>query len=133
MRFLRRALHSPLGISSGILLALILLLAVFAPVLWSAKASAIDVVNLLQGPSARHWLGTNDLGQDVFYRILVATRLSVGLALAATGIGVACGLVLGTAPLIAGRRAGRAITSVINVAVAARASPTDSRVATRIR
>jgi oligopeptide/dipeptide ABC transporter ATP-binding protein len=118
MRFLRRALHSPLGISSGILLALILLLAVFAPVLWSAKASAIDVVNLLQGPSARHWLGTNDLGQDVFYRILVATRLSVGLALAATAIGVGSGLVLGTAPLIAGRRAGRAITSVINVAVA---------------
>ena len=118
MRFLRRALHSPLGISSGILLALILLLAVFAPVLWSAKASAIDVVNLLQGPSARHWLGTNDLGQDVFYRILVATRLSVGLALAATAIGVGSGLVLGTAPLIVGRRAGQAITSVINVAVA---------------
>jgi peptide/nickel transport system permease protein len=118
MRFLRRALRSPLGISSGILLALILLLAVFAPVLWSAKASAIDVVNLLQGPSARHWLGTNDLGQDVFYRILVATRLSVGLALAATAIGVGSGLVLGTAPLIVGRRAGRAITSVINVAVA---------------
>jgi oligopeptide/dipeptide ABC transporter ATP-binding protein len=117
-RFLRRALHSPLGISSGILLALILLLAIFAPVLWSAKASAIDVVNLLQGPSARHWLGTNDLGQDVFYRILVATRLSVGLALAATAIGVGSGLVLGTAPLIVGPRAGRAITSVINVAVA---------------
>ena len=118
MRFLRRALHSPLGISSGILLALILLLAVFAPVLWSAKASAIDVVNLLQGPSARHRLGTNGLGQDVFYRILVATRLSVGLALAATAIGVGSGLVLGTAPLIVGRRAGQAITSVINVAVA---------------
>jgi oligopeptide/dipeptide ABC transporter ATP-binding protein len=100
------------------LLALILLLAVFAPVLWSAKASAIDVVNLLQGPSARHWLGTNDLGQDVFYRILVATRLSVGLALAATAIGVGSGLVLGTAPLVVGRRAGQAITSVINVAVA---------------
>jgi peptide/nickel transport system permease protein len=117
-RFLRRALHSPLGICSGILLALILLLAIFAPVLWSAKASAIDVVNLLQGPSAGHWLGTNDLGQDVFYRILVATRLSVGLALAATAIGVGSGLVLGTAPLIVGRRAGRAITAVINVAVA---------------
>jgi peptide/nickel transport system permease protein len=117
-RFLRRALHSPLGITSGILLALILLVAIFAPVLWSAKASAIDVVNLLQGPSARHWLGTNGLGQDVFYRILVATRLSVGLAIAATAIGVGSGLVLGTAPLIVGRRAGRAITSVINVAVA---------------
>src|SRR6202035_61530 len=39
-------------------------------------------------------------------------------ALAATAIGVGSGLVLGTAPLIVGRRAGRAITSVINVAVA---------------
>jgi oligopeptide/dipeptide ABC transporter ATP-binding protein len=114
----RRAATSPLGISSGILLALILLLAVFAPVLWSAKASAIDVVNLLQGPSAKHWLGTNNLGQDVFYRVLVATRLSVSLSLAATAIGVGSGLLLGTAPVIVGRRAGRAITSVINVAVA---------------
>jgi peptide/nickel transport system permease protein len=117
-RFWGRALRSPLGISSGVLLALILLLAVFAPVLWSAKASALDVVSLLQGPSARHWLGTNNLGQDVFYRVLVATRLSVGLSLAATAIGVGCGLVLGTAPVIVGRRAGRAVTSVINVAVA---------------
>jgi oligopeptide/dipeptide ABC transporter ATP-binding protein len=96
----------------------VLLLAVFAPVLWSSDASAIDTFNILRGPSARHWLGTNDLGQDVFYRVLVAARLSVGLALAATAIGVACGLVLGTAPLIVGRRAGRVITSVINVAVA---------------
>ena len=95
-----------------------LLLAVFAPVLWSSDASAIDTFNILQGPSARHWLGTNNLGQDVFYRVMVATRLSVGLALAATAIGVTCGLVLGTAPLVAGRRAGRAVTSVINVAVA---------------
>ena len=88
------------------------------PSLWTSDASAIDTFNILQGPSARHWLGTNNLGQDVFYRVLVATRLSVGLALAATAIGVACGLVLGTAPLIVGRRAGRVVTSVINVAVA---------------
>jgi oligopeptide/dipeptide ABC transporter ATP-binding protein len=114
----KRAVTSPLGICSGILLALILLLAIFAPVLWSAQASAIDVVNLLHGPSAKHWLGTNNLGQDVFYRILVATRLSVGLALAASAIGVGSGLLLGTAPLVVGRRAGRAVTAVINVAVA---------------
>ncbi len=114
----RRALLTPVGTSAAVLLAVVLLLAVFAPVLWSSDASAIDTFNILQGPSAKHWLGTNNLGQDVFYRVLVATRLSVGLALAATAIGVACGLVLGTAPLVAGRRAGRAVTSVINVAVA---------------
>jgi oligopeptide/dipeptide ABC transporter ATP-binding protein len=114
----RRALRTPLGISAAVLLAVVLLLAVFAPLLWSADASAIDTFNILRGPSARHWLGTNNLGQDVFYRVLVATRLSVGLALAATAIGVACGLLLGTAPLIVGRRAGRVVTAVINVAVA---------------
>lgn len=115
---LRRAAGSPLGIASGILLALILLLAVFAPVLWTSQANAIDVLHMQQGPSAQHWLGTNLLGQDIFFRILVATRLSVGLALAATAIGVGCGLVLGTAPVILGRGTGRFITAVVNVAVA---------------
>ena len=114
----RKAARSPLGIASGILLALILLLAILAPVLWTSQANALDVVNMRQGPSAKHWLGTNLLGQDTFYRVLVASRLSVGLALAATAIGVGAGLVLGTAPVILGRRAGRFITSVINVAVA---------------
>ena len=114
----RRALRTPQGTSAAVLLAVVLLLAVFAPVLWSSDASAIDTFNILRGPSAGHWLGTNNLGQDVFYRVLVATRLSVGLALAATAIGVASGLLLGTAPLVAGRRAGRLVTSVINVAVA---------------
>jgi peptide/nickel transport system permease protein len=115
---LRRVLGTPAGISAAILLGVVALLAIFAPILWSSDASAIDTSSILQGPSARHWLGTNGLGQDVFYQVLVASRLSVGLALAATAIGVACGLLLGTAPLIVGRRAGRFITSVINIAVA---------------
>jgi peptide/nickel transport system permease protein len=115
---LRRVLSTPAGLSAAILLAVVALLAIFAPLLWSSTASAIDTSSILQGPSGRHWLGTNGLGQDVFYEVLVASRLSVGLALAATAIGVACGLLLGTAPLIVGRRAGRFITSVINIAVA---------------
>jgi len=114
----RRAARTPLGITSGILLALVLLLAIFAPVLWTSTANAIDVLHMQQGPSAQHWLGTNLLGQDIFYRILVASRLSVELALAATAIGVACGLVLGTAPVILGRAAGRFITAAVNIAVA---------------
>ena len=81
---LRRVLGTPAGISAAILLGIVALLAIFAPMLWSSDASAIDTSSILQGPSARHWLGTNGLGQDVFYQVLVASRLSVGLALAAT-------------------------------------------------
>jgi oligopeptide/dipeptide ABC transporter ATP-binding protein len=113
-----RAARTPLGATAAAMLAVVLLLAVFAPVVWDAKANAIDASAILRGPSGRHWLGTNNLGQDVFYRVLVATRLSVELAVAATAIAVATGLVIGCAPLVLGRRAGRLVTAVVNVAVA---------------
>ncbi|TCM40990.1 dipeptide/oligopeptide/nickel ABC transporter permease/ATP-binding protein [Kribbella sp. VKM Ac-2568] len=111
-------IRTPLGLSAGLLLLLVLLLAVFAPVLWSHQASAIDTDHLLEGPSASHWLGTDNLGRDIFYRVLVATRQSIALALLATAIAVVTGLLLGTAPAVLGRRAGRLVTAVVNVAVA---------------
>jgi oligopeptide/dipeptide ABC transporter ATP-binding protein len=111
-------LRTPLGAAAAALLALVLLLAILAPVLWTRRANAIDVGASLEGPSSAHWLGTNTLGQDVFYQVLVATRLSVQLALAATAIGVATGLILGAAPLVLGARAGRVVTAVVNLAVA---------------
>ncbi|MEF9915437.1 dipeptide/oligopeptide/nickel ABC transporter permease/ATP-binding protein [Streptomyces sp. P5-A9] len=111
-------LRSPLGFCAAGLLLLVLLLAAFGPLLWSGRADAIDTGRLLQGSSARHWMGTDSLGRDVFFRVLVATRLSVVLALLATLLGVVTGLVLGTAPALLGRRAGRMVTAVVNVAVA---------------
>ncbi|MFF1278167.1 dipeptide/oligopeptide/nickel ABC transporter permease/ATP-binding protein [Streptomyces marokkonensis] len=111
-------LRSPLGCCAAGLLLAVLLLAAFGPLLWSGRAAAIDTGRLLQGPSGQHWMGTDNLGRDVFFRVLVATRLSVALALLATVLGVATGLVLGVAPALLGRRAGRAVTAVVNIAVA---------------
>jgi peptide/nickel transport system permease protein len=111
-------IRTPLGLSAGLLLLLVLLLAVFAPVLWSHQASAIDTDHLLEGPSASHWLGTDNLGRDIFYRVLVATRQSIALALLATAIAVVTGLLLGTAPAVLGRRSGRLVTAIVNLAVA---------------
>ncbi len=48
----------------------------------------------------------------------MATRLSVGLALTATSIGVVVGLMLGAAPFLVGRRLARAVTTSVNIAVA---------------
>ncbi|TYP90415.1 dipeptide/oligopeptide/nickel ABC transporter permease/ATP-binding protein [Blastococcus xanthinilyticus] len=111
-------LRTPVGAGAGLLLALVLLLAVFAPLLWSDRAETFDTGSVLQGASADHWVGTDNLGRDLFYRVLVATRLSIGLALMATSIAVVIGLVLGTAPLLLGRRAGRLVTAGVNIAVA---------------
>ncbi|EMD25174.1 dipeptide/oligopeptide/nickel ABC transporter permease/ATP-binding protein [Amycolatopsis azurea] len=112
------ALRTPVGAFSATLLVLVVALAVLAPILWHDNAFAIDIEAIAQGPSAAHWLGTDDLGRDILFRVLVATRLSVLLAVFATVIGVATGLVLGTLPSLLPRPAARLITSAVNIAVA---------------
>lgn len=49
----------------------------------------------LSPPSAEHWFGTDQLGRDVFSRVVTATRIDLGLALSATALGVALGGIVG--------------------------------------
>ena len=111
-------LRTPLGLAATPALVVLLALVVVAPMVWGDAAARVDTASLRQGPSAAHLLGTDGLGRDVLARVLVATRLSVGLALAATVIAVLAGLLLGTMPVVAGRRAGRLLTAAVNLAVA---------------
>jgi oligopeptide/dipeptide ABC transporter ATP-binding protein len=112
------AFRTPVGLGAAVLLLALGVMALLAPVLWSGRAEAMDVDHILQAPSADHWMGTDSLGRDIFFRVLVATRLSVGLALAATAIGVTVGLLLGTATTLLGRRVGRLVTATVDIAVA---------------
>ncbi|MFC5679199.1 dipeptide/oligopeptide/nickel ABC transporter permease/ATP-binding protein [Aeromicrobium endophyticum] len=112
------ALRTPLGVVTALLAITVLVLAVVAPILWTDSAKAVDTDDILAGPSAEHWAGTDNLGRDIVFRTLVATRLSIELALSATLIAVVVGLVLGVAPQLLGRRAGRLVTASINIAVA---------------
>src|SRR3954464_15222374 len=118
MRRWTSVLRTPLGLAATVLMVGVLVLAVVGPILWTDEANAVDTGNILAGPSADHWAGTDNLGRDIFYRTLVATRLSVELALTATVIAVVVGLVLGTAALLLGRRSGRLVNAGINIAVA---------------
>ena len=111
-------LRTPVGAVAGLGIVLVVLLAIFAPILWSQEANTPHVADLLQGPSSEHWVGTDNLGRDIFYRVLVATRLSVELALLATLIAVVAGLLLGTAGVVLGRRADRFLAATVNIAVA---------------
>src|SRR6187401_3458337 len=111
-------LRTPIGLTATVLMVGVLTLAVVAPILWTDQADAVDTSDILAGPSAEHWAGTDNLGRDIFFRTLVATRLSVELALAATVIAVVVGLLLGTASFVLGRRAGRFVSAGINIAVA---------------
>jgi peptide/nickel transport system permease protein len=92
LEFLRR---SGLGRAGLILTAALVLLALFAPWVAPRGPAAQDLPARLQGPSSAHWMGTDELGRDVFSRVLYGARISmlVGISVV-TGAGF-LGLALG--------------------------------------
>lgn len=54
-----------------------------------------NLLERLQAPSARHWMGTDDLGRDVFSRLLLGTRISLSVGFVAVGISLFVGTFLG--------------------------------------
>ncbi len=78
---------------------IILLAAIFAPLVTSYDPIAIDLAKALQPPSLVHWMGTDHLGRDVFTRVVFAARVDLQIG----AIGVALPLIIGTiVGLIAG-------------------------------
>ncbi|OXM43587.1 dipeptide/oligopeptide/nickel ABC transporter permease/ATP-binding protein [Amycolatopsis alba] len=97
------------------LLVLVLVFALFGPVVWGAAAERVDTGAIWQAPSGAHPLGTDGLGRDLLARVLVATRLSVLLAVSATLLGAVAGVLLGVLPSVLGPIAGRVIGTVIDI------------------
>lgn len=96
---IHRLCKEPLGLLGLILVTLIVGSAVFAPWLVPHDPIAIDVMNRLKPPTLEHWLGTDQLGRDVFSRVLMGGQVALMVAVSAISLALGCGLLLG---LIAG-------------------------------
>lgn len=70
-------------------------IAITAPLLATHDPNAIDVSSRLVGPSAAHWLGTDNLGRDLYSRLLYGARIAVGASLLVILMSLVCGLLLG--------------------------------------
>src|ERR671910_42105 len=77
------------------LLVVILFAAVFGPSVVPYDPLASDTAAALKAPSAAHWFGTDQLGRDIFSRVVVATRLDLGIALASVVLAFGVGTLLG--------------------------------------
>ena len=87
-KLLRLCRQNKLAVVSAVVILLILLMAVFAPLIAPYGEAEQDALNRLQPPSAEHWFGTDELGRDVFSRVLYGSRLSLA-------IGILAGLLAG--------------------------------------
>ncbi|OAM52949.1 peptide ABC transporter permease [Methylovorus sp. MM2] len=90
-----KSLSNPLAMLGFIIIAAVLLFALFAPVLAPFDPDAIDVKSILLSPSPQHWMGTDGLGRDVFSRMLFGARISLLVGIVAVGIATIIGIVLG--------------------------------------
>ena len=80
---------------SALVILLILLAAIFAPLVAPYDHLEQSLADRLKDPSAAHWLGTDELGRDVLSRIIFGARISLTIGLIPTLISMAIGTVLG--------------------------------------
>jgi len=84
-----------LAIIGLILVILVTSSAILAPMIVPHNPNKINVRNRLKGPSVENWLGTDQLGRDVFSRVIVGSRIALQVALVSIAIAGSCGLLLG--------------------------------------
>ncbi|MER5626216.1 ABC transporter permease [Streptosporangium sp. NPDC002544] len=91
-------------------------LAALAPELLAASSPiTIDPVHALLPPGAEHWFGTDQLGRDLFTRVVHGARPSLLLGLGSTCLAVIGGAVLGLAAALGGRLADQAVMRVADI------------------
>jgi peptide/nickel transport system permease protein len=94
--------ESRLNVLGAAIVTLVLLLAVFGPLIAPQNPNQINLLAVLQPPSADHWFGTDNLGRDLFSRVIAGTRISVEVAVIILSLSVAFGTALGIVSGLAG-------------------------------
>ena len=93
--FIRLVREKPLGTISGIIILILIFVAIFADVLAPYPYDEVNILDRLQGPSARYMLGSDQLGRDFLSRLIVGARISLTVGLAATTLNVVVAVLLG--------------------------------------
>ncbi|MGM4992409.1 ABC transporter permease [Tardiphaga sp. 841_E9_N1_2] len=98
--------------------SLLIFVGIFGPWIVPYDPITSNVQNALMPPSAAHWAGTDQLGRDVFSRIIVAAQLDLAIAVSAVGISFALGAVIGALCGYSGGKLDRAVGRFVDVLMA---------------
>jgi len=103
-RLLRLMRKQPLGTAGALIVLGMIIAATFAPWIVAYDPTANDFAAMAEGPSAAHWLGTDQFGRDLLTRIIYGARTALVVGFASALVGGTIGLVLGVASAYFGGR-----------------------------
>lgn len=99
-RFIRRFLRNPLGVAGAVIILALLFCAAFAPWLATHDPYLPALSDRLAAPSATYWLGADELGRDIYSRIIFGSRLTLMIValvvVTSAPIGLLIGVLAGT-------------------------------------
>ena len=111
---LRRAIGlNPLAAVGIVLVVTFTVLAIFAPWIAPHDPAEINLPDRLSGPSAAHWLGTDELGRDMLSRLIHGARISMLVGSSVVTVALILGLIVGC---IAGYYGGR-VDRIVNIVI----------------
>ena len=94
-KLIYRLSRDPMGVVGLLIVISFLIIAIFADFLAPYDPSKIDILNKLQGPSADHLFGTDQLGRDTLSRLIYGTQIALMVAGVSIGLAVIIGSILG--------------------------------------
>lgn len=93
--FLRVFLRRKLVTISGVFIIFVFFVAIFADLIAPYNPTEQNLMRVLEGPSAAHWLGTDSLGRDVLSRIIYGARISMLVGIISVTLAAILGILLG--------------------------------------
>jgi peptide/nickel transport system permease protein len=116
-RAMRRFASNNVTLVGLAILAVMLALVIFYPLLLSHKPNDIDLLALNKGPSAAHWFGTDGVGRDILARALQGGRISLLVAGVSVVISLIAGYLIGALAAMAGPFVDAAIMRFVDLAM----------------
>lgn len=92
----KKFFRNKLAVLGMVIIIVIVIMSVFAPVFTQQNPNQTDLMNIRGGPDAAHILGTDDLGRDIFSRLLYGGRISIAVGLTSMLLQVLIGVTIGT-------------------------------------
>ncbi|HEY0438171.1 MAG TPA: ABC transporter permease, partial [Phenylobacterium sp.] len=114
----RRFRKAPGAVVGAAVVALIVLLAVGAPLIAASDPLGQNVAQGAQPPSGAHLFGTDKLGRDIFARILYGARISIRIGFVAVGLAITAGTLIGLVAGYAGKRVEAALMGAMDLMLA---------------